>query len=286
MAKILCVEDEPDLREQIVEELVDAGYEVLEAGNGVEGLAVIENGAPDLVLSDVNMPGMGGHELMKRVRDRHPELSDMPFLFLSAQADRAQVIEAKKMGADDYLTKPVDFELLLATLEARLAQVERMASHKEQQMVKLYRSLANEGTSAEPDEPQPPAAAAAAIAPAKSLRALLAAHENVDVDAIKSAFAAKGHECMVTNSGRAVIDRFSDIKADVILLAHNTVDLVAPLVAKRLRAMDVPLPPIILMVDSKRYVTEDIVTQNLFAIIVELPRPADEIAGMALTLAG
>lgn len=280
MAKILCVEDEPELREQIVEELVDAGYEVLEAGNGAEGLAAIENGAPDLVLSDVNMPEMSGHELMKRVREQHPELSDMPFLFLSAQADRAQVIEAKKMGADDYLTKPVDFELLLATLEARLGQVERMVTQKDQQMVKLYRSLAKQS---EDDQSADDPPASPETAPA---RVMLVAHENVDVDGLKAAFEEAGNDCMVTNSGRALIDHLVQINPDVILLAHNTIDLSAPLVAKQLAGLDVPLPPIVLMVESERLVTVDILTQKLFTRVVKVTSPAKDIAQKTLALIG
>ena len=141
MARVLCIEDEEDIRQTIAEELSDAGYEVFEASNGQLGLESILCQTPDLVLCDVNMPVMGGHDLLRELRAKHPELADMPFIFLSALADRGYIVEGKRLGADDYLTKPIDFELLLATVESRLNQVQRMTAHKEEQFVKIYRSF-------------------------------------------------------------------------------------------------------------------------------------------------
>lgn len=124
--KILCVEDEPGLRADIADELRDAGYDVTEAGDGREALAVLETLTPDLVLCDITMPGMSGYDVLKEVRDRRPDLADVPFVFLTALAGRADVIAGKRAGADDYLTKPIDFDDMLATIGARLSQVERM----------------------------------------------------------------------------------------------------------------------------------------------------------------
>ncbi|QEE19725.1 response regulator transcription factor [Youhaiella tibetensis] len=123
---ILCVEDERQLRTNVVEELVEAGYEVVEADDGVAALAVLETCVPDLVLCDITMPRMGGYELLREVRARGPELADVPFVFLTALSDRIAVIEGRSAGADDYLTKPVDFDLMLITVKSRLDQVDRV----------------------------------------------------------------------------------------------------------------------------------------------------------------
>ena len=126
MAKVLCVEDEPRIRESIVAELVDAGYETVEAANGDEGMEAILEHDPDLVLCDITMPEKDGYELLTELRENHPQKSNTPFVFISARANREHIIAGKRLGADDYLTKPIDFEVLLATVESRLRQVNRM----------------------------------------------------------------------------------------------------------------------------------------------------------------
>jgi len=125
-ATILCVEDEPRLRANIVEELNEAGYTTLEAGDGRSALTLIQSQRPDLILCDITMPRMGGYELLHAVRDSKQALSDVPFVFLTALSDRGAVIEGKSAGADDYLTKPIDFDLMLATIKSRLDQVRRI----------------------------------------------------------------------------------------------------------------------------------------------------------------
>jgi len=125
-ALILCVEDEEVLRRDIVEELCEAGYRVIEAATGEEALAQCLATRPDLVLCDISMPGMNGYDVLRELRQQPGQLVDIPFLFLSALADRQQVVEGKLLGADDYLTKPVDFDLLLATVHTRLRQIARL----------------------------------------------------------------------------------------------------------------------------------------------------------------
>lgn len=141
MKKIVCVEDEHDIRGLLVDELTDAGYEVEEAANGQLGLDAILRSKPDLVLCDISMPIMDGHLLLQYLRENHPEFADTPFIFLSALADREHIMEGKILGADDYLTKPIDLDLLLVTIKSRLGQIERMHAHKEEQFVKIYKSI-------------------------------------------------------------------------------------------------------------------------------------------------
>lgn len=124
-ARILCVEDEADLRSDICEELIAAGYEVDEAGNGQDALASLRARRYDLVLCDITMPRMSGLELLRHVR-QEPGLGDLPFIFLTALADRQDIIAGKQAGVDDYLTKPIDFDLMLITIAARLDQVARI----------------------------------------------------------------------------------------------------------------------------------------------------------------
>lgn len=123
---ILCVEDEPDLLRDISEELCEAGYTTLLAGNGDEALTQIRSTRPDLILCDISMPGMDGFSLLQTIQSISPDHAGIPFVFLTALSDPREVIEGKRLGADDYLIKPIDYDLLLATVEARLRQVKRI----------------------------------------------------------------------------------------------------------------------------------------------------------------
>lgn len=123
---ILCVEDEVDLREILAEEMRDAGYQVIEAADGEEALIVLQHTKPDLILCDILMPRMGGYQLLQHIRTDYPELAHVPFIFLSAQDQVEQIVSGKHAGADDYLVKPVNFDLMLATIDARLRQVQRL----------------------------------------------------------------------------------------------------------------------------------------------------------------
>lgn len=136
MTTILCIEDEVSLREDIAEELEDAGYDVKQAGDGKEGLEMIQKYKPDLVLCDITMPRRNGYQLLKIIRKKYPLFAEMPFIFISALADRERVLAGLTNGADAYLTKPVDLELMLATVKASLRQMEHI-KHKHEQVYEL-----------------------------------------------------------------------------------------------------------------------------------------------------
>jgi len=125
-ATILWVEDEQHLREILADELEDAGYGVVQAVNGQDALHRLRSCHPDLILCDIAMPAMDGYELLRQIRETMDELSDVPFVFLSAQDGSEQITQGKYAGADDYLVKPVNFELMLATIAARIRQVRRV----------------------------------------------------------------------------------------------------------------------------------------------------------------
>jgi len=124
MPKILYVEDEADLREDLVEILEEEGYDVATASNGKEGLSELLRFLPDLILSDCMMPVMNGIEMLTEIRQRHPQFSSTPIVFLSAHAQKAHVEEGISTGAQHYLTKPVDHDTLLALLRDTLSAQE------------------------------------------------------------------------------------------------------------------------------------------------------------------
>jgi len=123
--KILCVEDDHETAALVAEELVERGYEVATAHDGREGFAAILKSTPDLVLCDISMPVMSGFELLERLTALAPRFGNMPFVFLTALTDRDNELKGRQLGADDYVTKPIDFDVLDAIIKARLARVAR-----------------------------------------------------------------------------------------------------------------------------------------------------------------
>ena len=100
--------------------MIELGYTVELAADGEIAFAKIMAKRPDLVLCDVRMPRMGGFELLDRLHLANPALAKLPFIFLTALGDRDNELAGRRLGADDYLTKPVDFELLGVVIENRL----------------------------------------------------------------------------------------------------------------------------------------------------------------------
>jgi two-component system sensor histidine kinase/response regulator len=128
---ILVVEDEASVLDLITFILEEAGYRVLQAANGAAGLSVLQMIQPDVIVSDVLMPGMDGLTFCERVR-ADADLAHIPFIFLSARDNKDNVRQGMRLGADDYLTKPFEPEDLLSAVEARLARVAETRSHLEQ----------------------------------------------------------------------------------------------------------------------------------------------------------
>jgi DNA-binding NarL/FixJ family response regulator len=118
--RILCVEDDKETASLLEEALSELGYAVESAPDGEQGLAAIIADLPDLIISDVRIPRMSGFELLERVTAAGPALAEIPFVFLTAFGDRGSELTGRRLGADDYLTKPVDFEMLGIVVENRL----------------------------------------------------------------------------------------------------------------------------------------------------------------------
>ena len=123
--KILCIEDDHETSALIAEELVDRGFDVQVSYDGAKGYAAILKSCPDVVLCDVSMPSVSGFDVLERLAAAAPRFRNMPFIFLTAMADRDVELKARQLGADDFVTKPVDFDLLEAIINARLAGVAR-----------------------------------------------------------------------------------------------------------------------------------------------------------------
>ena len=123
--KILCIEDDRETAALIAEELTESGFEVSLAYDGGEGFAAIFRTMPDLVLCDINMRVMSGFDVLEHLTRIAPRFNNVPFIFLTALTDRRNELKGRQLGADDYVTKPIDFDILTSIINARLAHVAR-----------------------------------------------------------------------------------------------------------------------------------------------------------------
>jgi CRP-like cAMP-binding protein len=119
MKTILLIEDDADMRENTSEILELANYRVVKAENGRRGVEAARNETPDLVLCDIMMPELDGYGVLHML-GRDPATAEVPFIFLSAKAERGDVRKGMELGADDYLTKPFEESELLNAIEGRL----------------------------------------------------------------------------------------------------------------------------------------------------------------------
>ena len=121
---ILVVDDEPTIRLGLAVTLGRNGYKVVLAENGDDGYIKARNTYPDLIISDVMMPGMNGFE-MKKMINEDPQLVNVPFIFLTARTEDQDRVAGIRDGADDYITKPFITEELIVRIEAVLRRVQR-----------------------------------------------------------------------------------------------------------------------------------------------------------------
>ncbi|MDH3243527.1 MAG: response regulator [Saprospiraceae bacterium] len=123
--KILVIEDNTEVRENLVEILSLSDYDVLAAPEGKTGVSLATEHLPDLVLCDVMMPELDGFGVL-RILSKNPATMDIPFIFLTAKAEKTDFRKGMGLGADDYITKPFDDVELLDAIEVRLKKRERM----------------------------------------------------------------------------------------------------------------------------------------------------------------
>jgi len=135
MRTILIIEDNDDIRESTSEILELASYRVLKAENGKIGVDLAQKELPDLILCDIMMPELDGYGVLYLL-NKNQKTASIPFIFLTAKAERIDMRKGMEMGADDYLTKPFDDMELLNAIESRL-------NKKEQQQAFYSKSLEN-----------------------------------------------------------------------------------------------------------------------------------------------
>jgi two-component system KDP operon response regulator KdpE len=124
--RILVVDDEPQITRVLRRSLAAGGYEVHVAGEGEEALEIFNACAPDLVITDLSMPNMGGLELCRRIR----AASQAPIIVLTVKGEERAKVEALDAGADDYVTKPFGIDELLARVRAALRRASVVAYHQ------------------------------------------------------------------------------------------------------------------------------------------------------------
>jgi two-component system OmpR family response regulator len=117
--RLMVIEDEEQIRENLLEMLTLSGFEVASASCGLSGVAQILQHPPDLILCDIMMPQMDGYQVLESIRT-NPSVAHVPFIFLTAKADMVDLRWGMTLGADDYLIKPFSIKDLLAAIESRL----------------------------------------------------------------------------------------------------------------------------------------------------------------------
>lgn len=136
MIKVLLIEDNDDIRENVIEILELTEYEVLVAKNGKQGIQLAEERIPSIILCDIMMPEMDGYKVLEHL-SKNPDTSAIPFIFLTAKAERSDLRKGMELGADDYLTKPFDDDELLHAIESRLRKKETQQLFYGQTLEKL-----------------------------------------------------------------------------------------------------------------------------------------------------
>ena len=121
LGKVLCIEDDGETAAVIAEELIERGFEVNVVRSGEEGLLAILNDGPDVVLCDIRLPGMSGYEVLERLKEFAPRAWRVPFVFVTGLTGRESELKGRRLGADDYVTKPIDFDRLFFIIRSRLA---------------------------------------------------------------------------------------------------------------------------------------------------------------------
>jgi len=140
-ASVLIIDDDEHFRRFLASFLRGNGYAVTSANSGREGILSALELTPDLVLCDLDMPGMNGYEVLARLR-QDTRLADIPVMFLTGQSAPESIREGMSLGADDYLTKPVDSRDLLRAVKARLDRVRISRQQREKQMERAMQMFA------------------------------------------------------------------------------------------------------------------------------------------------
>lgn len=137
---ILVVEDHDLLLLAIRDILEVEGYEVVTATDGVAGLEAMANFTPDLIVADISMPRMDGYQFFEHVR-QNPEWVPIPFIFLTARAEREDRLKGKALGAEDYITKPFDPQELVVVVSSRIGRAKAIRQASETEFEELKQQI-------------------------------------------------------------------------------------------------------------------------------------------------
>jgi DNA-binding LytR/AlgR family response regulator len=154
MAKILYIEESETTRKDILEKLYESGFTASGAGNGHDGLIKIEETDFDLILSAILLPDMSGLNILQGYKIRFGSFPP-PFIFISTLKDRKSIRRGMEAGADDYLTKPVNWQELLTTINLQLAKRKELLSKGDSELVELKGAIENLSKIAVEKEQQP-----------------------------------------------------------------------------------------------------------------------------------
>ncbi len=123
---ILIVDNDETLAQSLQEWLEIVGYQVKAASNGRAALQLLEQSHPDIILSDISMPEMDGYEFLEAIRSQ-PELTMIPFIFLTGRSQRRDTVAGRGLGADDYITKPYELDDLLIAIRSKIKRAQDLA---------------------------------------------------------------------------------------------------------------------------------------------------------------
>ena len=134
--KILVIDDHEPMRRNVLMILEMEGFKPLNAPSGRKGLELARKEKPDLILCDITMPEMDGYAVLQALRE-DKDIATIPFIFLTARGEKLDVRLGMNYGADDYLTKPVGHEELLAAIAARLERKRTFDAHAQEQLTNV-----------------------------------------------------------------------------------------------------------------------------------------------------
>jgi len=140
MKTILVIDDDESVRTALCHLVSYLGYRTLNAANGADGILLAKEAKPDLILCDVNMPEMDGHEVLKSLR-KDPLTSSVPFVFLTGRGEREDLRKGMNNGADDYLTKPISLAELRNAISARLDRKEEIVNQYARELHRVEEKL-------------------------------------------------------------------------------------------------------------------------------------------------
>lgn len=147
MKQILLIEDNTAVRENTAELLELANYKMLVAANGKVGVELALKHKPDLIICDIMMPELDGYGVL-HLLGRNKETSSIPFIFLTAKTEKAELRKGMEMGADDFITKPFDDVELLKVIEIRLKKAETLKTHFSQDITDVNNFIKSVASSA------------------------------------------------------------------------------------------------------------------------------------------